>query len=413
MFVSNTCSDAEFKVVQELKYKEKMNASQKYFSLLIDGICRDESCNVVNITARSIDPSNSKIRILKRKKESLEPNLSYFYSTIINVKIIKNIWNFISGFVYSLVLLNRNRTKKVLVVDPLVHDLALGAMLAARLIRNVKKIAILTDMPEYLEVINKSDKKSSKLRIRKRIRKKLSNLIINSADSYCFLVEAMNTINSSNKPCLILEGMVPATNCKNTTPSVFENKAIYAGGLFPQFGIENLVDAVKKIHDKSFKMVFYGEGTSIQYIQAASIEDPRIIYGGTLPLDCIVREERGARLLINPRPSSEIFTKYSFPSKTLEYMSTGRPVLTTRLSGIPDEYYDYLFTFDDETVEGMCKTIEMIIKKNDEELNCFGKKGMDFVMNNKTNIKQAKRFVDFCFAEQNEHLATGYQGKKG
>ena len=85
-----------------------------------------------------------------------------------------------------------------------------------------------------------------------------------------------------------------------------------------------------------------------------------------------------ATLLINPRFSNEEYTKYSFPSKNMEYMASGTPILTTKLPGMPKEYYEYIYLFEEESIEGMknkmsMKAIEKIsktaINKNDIKWN--------------------------------------------
>ena len=38
---------------------------------------------------------------------------------------------------------------------------------------------------------------------------------------------------------------------------------------------------------------------------------------------------------VNPRQNNEEFTKYSFPSKTMEYLASGVPVVAYKLDGIP------------------------------------------------------------------------------
>ena len=52
------------------------------------------------------------------------------------------------------------------------------------------------------------------------------------------------------------------------------------------------------------------------------------------------------RILVNFRSPNEELTKYSFPSKILEYISSGSLVLSTRLLGIPDEYFSYIVPLD-------------------------------------------------------------------
>ena len=43
----------------------------------------------------------------------------------------------------------------------------------------------------------------------------------------------------------------------------------------------------------------------------------------------------GRAMLINPRTNEGVYTQYSFPSKTMEYMRAGKPVLCCKLDGIP------------------------------------------------------------------------------
>lgn len=75
-----------------------------------------------------------------------------------------------------------------------------------------------------------------------------------------------------------------------------------------------------------------------------------IKYFGVIPNDYVVNKELKATILINPRPTNEEYTKYSFSSKNMEYMVFGTPVLTTKLSGMPEEYYPYVYLFKDESI---------------------------------------------------------------
>lgn len=88
-----------------------------------------------------------------------------------------------------------------------------------------------------------------------------------------------------------------------------------------------------------------------------------------------------ATLLINPRPSNEEFTKYSFPSKNLEYMASGTPLLATDLPGIPAEYKRYEYIIENENIDGIANMFRYVLNLTDAELRkkrkdgtriCFG-----------------------------------------
>ena len=71
-----------------------------------------------------------------------------------------------------------------------------------------------------------------------------------------------------------------------------------------------------------------------------------------------------ATILVNPRTSEGEFTKYSFPSKTMEYLLAGRCVVVNRLPGIPEEYYQYVYTPQNESVEALAECLTNVLDIN-------------------------------------------------
>jgi glycosyltransferase involved in cell wall biosynthesis len=108
----------------------------------------------------------------------------------------------------------------------------------------------------------------------------------------------------------------------------------------------------------------------------------------------IVEKEQEATLLVNPRPTHEEFVKYSFPSKTMEYMASGTPVLTTILPGMPKEYHPYVFLLEDESAEGICRKLKEVMSLSDEDLFRKGSEARKFVLEQKNNVIQGKKILD-------------------
>ena len=104
-------------------------------------------------------------------------------------------------------------------------------------------------------------------------------------------------------------------------------------------------------------------------------------------------------LLINPRPTNEEYTKYSFPSKNMEYMVSGTPILTTKLPGMPKEYYKHVYLIEEENVDGLKNILIDILNKPVEELYKFGNGAKEFVLNKKSNIMQAKKIINMIDRE--------------
>ena len=108
----------------------------------------------------------------------------------------------------------------------------------------------------------------------------------------------------------------------------------------------------------------------------------------------IVDKEQEATLLINPRPTGEAYVKYSFPSKTMEYMASGTPVLTTVLPGMPKEYHPYVYLLEDETAEGIAEQLKQILANSDETLFRKGAEARRFVLEQKNNVIQAQKILE-------------------
>lgn len=214
---------------------------------------------------------------------------------------------------------------------------------------------------------------------------------------YYILTEQMNElVNPKNKPYVVIEGMVDVKmdSIPNNLRDKYEEKVIiYAGALHEKYGIKLLIEAFIELKDKDARLWLFGDGDLVNEINTFQEKDSRIKYFGVVPNELVVRKQLKATLLVNPRPSIEEFTKYSFPSKNMEYMASGTPVLTTPLQGMPKEYNDYVYLFEDETVDGMVKTLTTILSKDKSELHDKGIRAKEFVLKEKNNVVQAEKIL--------------------
>ncbi len=138
--------------------------------------------------------------------------------------------------------------------------------------------------------------------------------------------------------------------------------------------------------DSISDLLFVTEQAGIDNLKNEGVNSGKVHLVGNVMIDT---------LLVNPRSSAEELAKYSFPSKNMEYMASGTPILTTPLPGMPKEYYPFVYIFDDETVDGFEKTLRMLLSKPKDQLHEFGRRAKEFVLTHKNNRMQADRILSF------------------
>jgi len=259
--------------------------------------------------------------------------------------------------------------------------------------RDITQTVIMTDMPGF----DASNRKMSFLKKWWKQKDIVSTMeLVRESDSIVSITQYF--LDYFDKPIrnVVVEGMVnPSIMDIDAGSEAHENKVVlYTGTLLRIYGVMNLVDAFEKANVSGSELWICGSGETAEEIKARSVKNPSIKFLGLLPSDVAWRKQREATVLVNPRTSDGEYTKYSFPSKTLEYLLSGRPVIVNRLPGFPDEYGQYCIFPKDETVESLAECIKSVLSMSEEERSEIGKKGREFVIKEKNAQKQVSRIID-------------------
>ena len=132
-----------------------------------------------------------------------------------------------------------------------------------------------------------------------------------------------------------------------------------------------------------------------EYINKSAKEDSRIIFKGRVKHSEVIELQRKATVLINPRRPNGGITKYSFPSKTMEYMVSGTPMIGYKLEGIPVDYYSHMYIPKSESVGVLAECINNVLTLPTKDLNDKSMAAMQFVAQNKNPKVQVKLILDF------------------
>ena len=255
---------------------------------------------------------------------------------------------------------------------------------------DIKTGLICTDLPCEYGILPKNKLKAT---IQYRYGKKLLKYA-KYCDFFTVLTDEMkHPLNIGDRKYTVIEGIC---NDKLTDKSpISSTKAVlYTGTLHKQFGILTLLEAFSLIEDHEAELWICGGGDSKAEVEAAAEKDSRIKFFGYVSKETVHDLQRKAFMLINPRQNDGEYTKYSFPSKTMEYMLSGKPVLMYKLSGIPAEYDPYLHYIEGDSAEDMKNAICGIFESDSDEIAKRTEAAARFVTENKNSAVQAKKIID-------------------
>jgi len=386
LYVSEFCSDVVFNDILNSSVIKPSQSCQKYHKLLFEGLSyQDEVFMIESISKVPVNFKSHKKLFWNIRKES-KNKIRMNYAPLINLPIIRTVTLMIYSF-FKTLLWRKTNNDKVIICDVLSLSVTIGVLFAAK-INGFKCIGIVTDLPYYQERIN----------LKSKIIKGIVYHFISMYDAYILMTEKMNEIvNVRRKPYCIIEGLVDINmqSVDIISEKAFPRDIMYTGALLETFGLKVLIEAFMTIKNEDITLSIYGGGPMEKDIIQLSKKDKRIRYFGVVNNDDVVKEQLKATLLVNTRLTNIDFAEYSFPSKNIEYMVSGTPVVTTALSGIPYEYFDYVYIFDDETVNGIALTLNKLLSMPYCDLLLKGTNAKNFVLKNKNNYSQALMITNF------------------
>lgn len=391
LIVSSLVSRKSNNEIEQERKQFFINPQQKFLLSLSEGLEKVGS-KLYHLSAIPTSRKLSSKIIYKSYIENLNANSLFEYIGFINIKFLRTL---------TQSLMMRIKAKKILKnndIDVILND-GLQGHLNSGLFNSAKKynipiVSIFTDLPIYASMVTKKTPLHRK--IVQAVYDFYTTRQIRKYDGFVFLTNEMsNKIDKNNKPYLVIEGISnPIQPSRQSIPDNKEFTIIYTGAIYGKYGIMTLANAISEL-GMNFKLDIYGFGEDVPKLIEIARLSSNIHYKGVLALYDVPKVLLDADLLVNPRPINADYTKYSFPSKTIEYMSSGVPVLSTRLPGIPDEYFKYIFDANQGSLDDIKSSILTISNMDKTELFNFGKSAEYFVKREKNIVVQGERLLRF------------------
>jgi len=140
--------------------------------------------------------------------------------------------------------------------------------------------------------------------------------------------------------------------------------------------------------------VLAGKGPKEGAVREYCEKDPRATYLGFVAPTVVDEYQNRADALVNPRTSKYNFVKYSFPSKNMECIASGRPFVAHRLDCIPGEYDPYILYPASESDEDLAAALVEACNLPAEEKVRRGLAGNRFIVEQKNPRVLTRRVVD-------------------
>lgn len=328
-------------------------------------------------------PHNSRLLIRGRRFE--ENGTEGESTTFVNLPGFKHVMRYVSARRVARGL-DLGSTGAVVVHGVNSAFLWLAVSIGAK--RSIPVIAVLTDAPSLATRYD-----NGLTSWMKRYDHRLILGALRKVDGVVTLTPQLAASIAPGKPSMLMEGIAVAVThgAKNAIPRDVP-KVVYAGGLLPEYGVVDLIDSMGKARE-TWSVEVYGRGPAEEAVVAAS-QHSRITYGGSVGPEGMADVYASSDILVNPRPAGQLLATESFPSKLLEYMATGIPVVTTDLPTLPDDYRAHL-TVAESGPDGLAQAIDRLVALGPGNRSQMGERARHFILESRGVERQGARLLRF------------------
>lgn len=374
LFIGNYADNETYELITKKRIRDLSQAARLFQQRLINGLADHND----DFRAVSVLPTDRETSLPK---------------TIQDIKIDIEVVPVVNCSIGSMVratkkirdLVKNECGKETKVLMYAVNPIVLNPLLRLKKNYGLTLITICPELPQF---------RRYKKTVKNDIKRKVFDYFNHKFDKYIVFADAMREYLPKEKPCMLLEGFAPDSIQQ---PQVRKkNIAMYAGGLAEDNGIRMMIEAAHKSKYID-ELWICGVGACQLYVEQNT--DSTVKYLGRLSNTEVLECEKQAKALLNIRDPRNDLTRFSFPSKVLEYMAAGGIVVSSKLSGIPREYYQHIKLLEEYTVSDVAANLDEIFRMSDTEfLNKTG--AASKFVESKTANQRADSILKFIVGDE-------------
>lgn len=271
----------------------------------------------------------------------------------------------------------------------------IAAVLAGRVFGRRQLAIIVLDLPEYMGAMGIAQKLFG------GINQTLFYRLIRFFDKVVVLTDAMiPRLGVDPANAVVVEGI--ATLGDRGVPRAQAGDGhsfLYTGTLALRYGIKELVDGFRMVERADAALWICGGGEGADYVTEAAAADPRIRFFGQVDRSKALELQAQASFLVNPRGGDDEFVKYSFPSKVMEYLASGTPVIMYHLPGIPADYDGHYLPIAAPGADGIAAALTAALAMPLADQVAMGRAAEHFVREHKGPREQVRKIVELLYPQ--------------
>lgn len=369
-------------------------AGNKFELGVLDGISNKYTINAISIPSVAPYPTDKRLYI-QREKLILRNGIETICVASPNIPIIKQLWQSIMVFCEAKRII-KNTKDDILILTYNLYPQVGSAAVKLKRKCGKKVVSIIADLP--------FDDASERNLFSKAVIELYNSVTrrnLKQGDGYILLNENARVFIPETAPYMIVEGGINLEEWKDQeTFNGVRKDIIYSGALTDYSGVVQLIKAMHKAKHRDIKLKIYGKGYLNEWVKSEAEKSENIEYMGSVPNNEMRALQSKCLLLVNPRPTDTDIARYTFPSKILEYLVSGTPVLTSRLSGIPKEYDQYLSYIDTVDETGIAEAIDKFLNEDYSFHLKKAQMGRQFVLTQKNWEAQCIKMASFLNREE-------------
>ena len=317
-----------------------------------------------DIDVLSIRPYSSKYCSVKylNKEEKKTGNITWHYAKIKKNKISR----------YTSVIkeyknaIRKKDLKDTVIIADTINPLCVSVASYIAKQKHIPVIGVCTDSPSNITSASRS----------------YTLYLLNKAskfDGFITLTEELNDLyNEKEKPHIVIEGIVE-NNIETEPVNIKKPYIFFCGSLIKRYGVYDLIEAYKKLDNPNIDLYIAGHSGNMSNFNDAIKKNPNIHFLGTINVRDILNYEAHALVNVNPRPYSEDLDRYSIPSKTIEYLTSGVITISVRNSKLQPHFENEVYWINSSTPDEIMKALKDVIEMDEEERKAIGLKAKEKV----------------------------------